>query len=88
VPSTAAAAFVPTVVGTTVSSGNPSLPGPNPNNDGKGKGKGKGKNNGSGNNSGNNSRGTPAWPSFYNPWTDTISMWPGMHPLQQPTRPP
>jgi hypothetical protein len=67
------------------------------NNDGKGKGKekGKGKNNGSdgsGNNSDNNSRGTPVWPSFYNPWTSTILMWPGMRPLQQqqqqPAHPP
>jgi hypothetical protein len=59
---------------------------------GKGKGKGKGKNNdssGSGNNNGNNNRGTPAWPSFYNPLTDTILMWPGMRPpQQQPTCPP
>jgi hypothetical protein len=23
------------------------------------------------------------WPSFYNSWTDTISMWPGMRPPQQ-----
>jgi hypothetical protein len=66
---------------------------PNPNNGGKGKGKGKekgkgkGKNNGSGGSS-NNSRGAPAWPSFYNPWTGTISMWPGMRPPpQQPAHP-
>jgi hypothetical protein len=44
----------------------------------KGKGKGKGKNNGSG----NNSTGTSVWPSFYNPWTGTIPMWPGMRPPQ------
>jgi hypothetical protein len=59
---------------------------------GKGKGRGKGKNNGSSgysNNSGNNSRGTPVWPSFYNLWTGTISMWPGMRPpQQQPACPP
>jgi hypothetical protein len=35
------------------------------------------------NDSGNNSMGTPPWSSFYNPWTDTISMWSGMHPPQQ-----
>jgi hypothetical protein len=56
---------------------------PNTNNGGKGKGKGKrkgkGKNNGSGDSS-NNNRGAPTWPSFYNPWTGTISMWPGMRP--------
>jgi hypothetical protein len=71
-------------------------PAPNTNNGGKGKGngkgKGKGKNNGSGgsgNNNGNNNRGASMWPSFYNPWADTISMWPGMHPSQQqPARPP
>jgi hypothetical protein len=34
-------------------------------------------------NSGNNSRGAPMWPSFYNPWTGTISMWLGMRPPQQ-----
>jgi hypothetical protein len=30
------------------------------------------------------------WPSFYNPWTGTILMWPGMRPpqQQQPTHPP
>ncbi len=44
----------------------------------KGKGKGKGKNNGSG----NNSTGTSVWPSFYNLWTGTIPMWPGMRPPQ------
>jgi hypothetical protein len=71
----------------------PPLPAPNPNNSSKGKGKGKrkgkGKNNGSGNNSGNNSRGTPAWPSFYNPCSGTISMWSGMRPPQQQmARPP
>jgi hypothetical protein len=68
-------------------------PVPNPNTGGKGKGKekGKGKNNhsgGFGNSSGNNSRGAPVWSSFYNPWTGTISMWPGMCPPQQPARPP
>jgi hypothetical protein len=66
-----------------MSSGNLSPSCPNPNNGGKGKEKGKGKNHGfSGfrNNSGNNRRGTLMWPSFYNSWTDTISMWPGMRP--------
>jgi hypothetical protein len=62
-------------------------PPPTPNNEDKGKGKVKGKekdkNTGSGTNSGNNSRGTLAWLSFYNPWTDTISMCPGMRPSQQ-----
>jgi hypothetical protein len=65
----------------------PPPPTPNPNNGGKGKGKGKGKrkgkNNGFSNNNDNNNRGTPMWPSFYNPWTDTILMWPGMRPLKQ-----
>jgi hypothetical protein len=73
----------------------PPPPAPTPNNGGKGKckgkGKGKGKNNGSGgssNNNDNNSRGTLVWPSLYNSWTSTNSMWPGMCPLQQqPTRP-
>jgi hypothetical protein len=56
-----------------VSFGGPSLSCPNLNNGSKGKckgkGKGKGKNNdssGTGNNNGDNSRDTPAWPSFYN----------------------
>jgi hypothetical protein len=65
-------------------SGGPSPSCPNPNNGdkdkGKDKGKGKGKNNGSNNNNGNNRWGAPAWPSFYNPWTGTISMWSRMHP--------
>jgi hypothetical protein len=62
---------------------------PNPNNGGKGKGKDKGKGKGKNIGFGNNSKGAPAWPSFYNPWTDTISMWSGMHPPQQQlTRPP
>jgi hypothetical protein len=60
---------------------------PNPNNSGKGKdkgkGKGKAKNNDSGSNNGDNGRGAPAWPSFYNPWIDTISMCLGMRPPQQ-----
>jgi hypothetical protein len=62
-----------------------------PNNDckgkGKGKGKGKDKNNSFGG-SGNNRKGsnTPAWPSFYNPWTDTISLWLGMRRPQQLVR--
>jgi hypothetical protein len=70
----------------------PPRPAPNPNSSGndKGKGKGNGKNNNSrgyGNNNGDNSRSALVWLSFYNPWTDTISMWPGMHPLQhQPAR--
>jgi hypothetical protein len=71
-----------------MSSGSPSPSCPNPNNGDKGKGKDKGKekgkNNsfsGSDNNNDDNSRGTLVWPSFYNPWTGTISMWPGMcHP--------
>jgi hypothetical protein len=74
----------------------PPPPAPNTNNGGKGKGKGKGKakgkNNGSGgsgNNSSNNNRGAPTWPSFYNPWTGTISMCPGMRSSQQqPAYPP
>jgi hypothetical protein len=71
----------------------PPPPAPNNNNGSKGKGKGKGKgkdkNNGSGNNNSNNNRGAPMWPSFYNPWTGTISMWPGMRPPQQQSaRPP
>jgi hypothetical protein len=69
-----------------VSSGAPSPSYPTPNNGGKGKGKGKGKNNGSGNkNRGNN---TLTWPSFYNPLTDTKSIWSGMCPPQQSACPP
>jgi hypothetical protein len=30
--------------------------------------------------------GGQSWPSFYNPWTDTISMWPG--PAPSASRPP
>jgi hypothetical protein len=79
-----------------VSSGSPSPSCPQPQQrrqrQVKGNGKGKGRNNGfggSGNNSVNNTMGAPAWPSFYNPRTGTISMWPGMRPLQQqPARPP
>jgi hypothetical protein len=91
-PSIAVAASVPITAGTAMASGgpSPSPPAPNPNNDdkckGKGKGKVKGKNNGFGgsdNNSGNISRGAPTWPSFYNPWTGTVSMWSGMRPPQQ-----
>ena len=35
-------------------------------------------------------RTTPSWPSFYNPWTGTIQMWPGPRPplAPLPTRPP
>jgi hypothetical protein len=67
----------------------PLVSNPNTGDKGKDKGKGKGKNNGSGNISGNNSRGAPAWPSFYNSSSSTISMWLGIHPLlQQPARPP
>jgi hypothetical protein len=69
-PSIAATATVPTIAGTVVSPGGPFPSCPHPNNNGKGKGmgkeKGKGKNNGS-DGSGNNSRGNPAWPSYYNP---------------------
>jgi hypothetical protein len=68
----------------------PLLP-PHPNNGSKSKGKGKGKNNssnGSSNNSGDNSTGALVLPSFYNPWTGTISMWPGMRPPQQQPCPP
>jgi hypothetical protein len=82
---------MPTSVGTTESSGGPLPPAPTPNIGDKGKdkckgkdkGKGKGKSNGSGgsgNNSGSNN--TSMWLSFYNPWTDTISMWSGMCPPQ------
>jgi hypothetical protein len=62
----------------------------NPNNGcnkkGKGKGKGKGKSKGdNGSNSSNSSGGSSssAWPSFYNPWIGTITMWLGMHPPLQ-----
>ena len=35
-------------------------------------------------------RTTPSWPSFYNPWTGTIQMWPGPRPplAPLPARPP
>jgi hypothetical protein len=63
-------------------------PAPTPNNGDKGKGKGKDKSNNS-NSSTNNNGGsnTPTWPSFYDLWIGTISMWSGMHPPQQPVRP-
>jgi hypothetical protein len=82
-PSTTAAASAPTTAGIVVPSSGPSPSCPKPNNGGKGKGKEKGKNNGSSgfdNNNIDNSRGAPAWLSFYNPWTGTISMWSVMCP--------
>jgi hypothetical protein len=65
-----------------VPSDGPPPPAPSPNNDDKGKGKGKNTGFSGSGGSDNNSRGTPAWPSFYDPWAGTISMWPGMRPPQ------
>jgi hypothetical protein len=71
----------------------PLTPTPTPNNGEKGKGNGKSKGKGKTNNGGgsDNSSGgsnTTAWPSFYNPWTDIISIWLRMRPPQQMAHPP
>jgi hypothetical protein len=52
---------------------------------GRGGGSGSG---GSSTSSGNQGKGNPSWPSFYNPWTDTINMWPGPSMGASPSRPP
>lgn len=65
---------------------------PNSSNRAKGKGRGRGSRGKGGGTQGFS--GTPAsaaptrpgWPSFYNPWTGTINMWPGPRPPQ--ARPP
>jgi hypothetical protein len=73
-----------------MSSGGPSPSYPHPNNGDKGKGKGKGWRKGKNNGSDNNSKGsnTPAWPSFYNLWINTITIWSGMRLPQHPVHPP